>query len=127
MNDGIDIINDKSFIIAPPTTYKLLNKTVASYEYIGGKIKEFPKFLLDRYSDKKVVNTKTSKPKNSTNKIVEIVEPVKEPEIETETEQAPEPEPEQEPEQAPINRRRYRIRDPKKETKSKNRKAIRTT
>jgi hypothetical protein len=28
MNDGIDIINDKSFIIAPPTAYKLLNITV---------------------------------------------------------------------------------------------------
>jgi len=45
MNDGVDILSDNYFVIAPPTTYKLLNKTVASYEYIGGKIKEFPKFL----------------------------------------------------------------------------------
>ena len=44
MNDGIDIINDKSFIIAPPTTDKLLNKTIAEYKFIGGKIKEFPKY-----------------------------------------------------------------------------------
>jgi len=42
------------------TTYKLLNKTIAEYKFIGGKIKEFPKYLIDRYSDKKVVITKTS-------------------------------------------------------------------
>ncbi len=66
MDDDIDIMNDNYFVIAPPTTYKLLNKTIAEYKFIGGKI--------DRYSDKKVVVTKVSKPKNSTNKTVEIID-----------------------------------------------------
>ena len=64
MKDGVDILSDNYFVIAPPTSYKLLNKTIASYEFIGGKIKEFPKYLIDRYSDQVVV--KTSKPKTTT-------------------------------------------------------------
>ncbi len=51
MNDGVDILSDNYFVIAPPTTYKLLNETIAEYKFIGEKIKEFPKYLIDRYSD----------------------------------------------------------------------------
>jgi hypothetical protein len=38
----IDIRNDDAIIIAPPTTYKLLNKSMVEYEFLGGHILYIP-------------------------------------------------------------------------------------
>ena len=35
---SVDIRNDNSIVIAPPTTYKLLNGNIAKYEFIGGQL-----------------------------------------------------------------------------------------
>ena len=48
----IDIRNDDAIIIAPPTTYKLLNKSMVEYEFLGGEILSIPNELLNDVGDK---------------------------------------------------------------------------
>ena len=48
----IDIRNDDAIIIAPPTTYKLLNKSMVEYEFLGGHILSIPEALLNDVGDK---------------------------------------------------------------------------
>ena len=43
---GIDIRNDGAILYAPPTVYKLLNGTIAKYDYLGGNILPIPKILF---------------------------------------------------------------------------------
>ena len=45
--DVIDIINDGSDIICPPSSYIILDGTIFTYKFLGGEIKEVPKFLFD--------------------------------------------------------------------------------
>ena len=46
---NIDIRNDKSICICPPTTYKLVNGDIFEYKYLGGEIIEIPKELLTEF------------------------------------------------------------------------------
>ena len=45
--DVIDIRNDESNIICPPSSYIDLDGTIFTYKFLGGEIKEVPKFLFD--------------------------------------------------------------------------------
>ena len=45
---GTDILNDNYLVYAPPTAYKLPDKSIAQYKYIGGEIMEFPEFLIKK-------------------------------------------------------------------------------
>ena len=74
LKDNVDIINDGYFIIAPPTTYKLIDKTIVSYKLIDkdGKIKEFPKYLITKYSQ----DSTTAKPTKKATKPKQDVIPI---------------------------------------------------
>ena len=50
---AVDIINDNSVLFAPPTAYKLPDKSIAQYKYIGGEIMEFPEFLIKKLNEPK--------------------------------------------------------------------------
>jgi hypothetical protein len=45
--DILDIRNDESNIICPPSSYIDLNGNIFTYKFLGGEIKEVPKFLFD--------------------------------------------------------------------------------
>lgn len=45
--DIIDIRNDESNIICPPSSYVDLDGNIFTYKFLGGEIKEVPKFLFD--------------------------------------------------------------------------------
>ena len=63
---GTDILNDNSIVYAPPTAYKLPDKSIAQYKFIGGEIMEFPEFLIKKLNEskkeEKPVSKKTEKP-----------------------------------------------------------------
>jgi hypothetical protein len=50
---GTDILNDNSVIFALPTAYKLPDKSIAQYKYMGGEIMEFPEFLVKKLNEPK--------------------------------------------------------------------------
>ena len=50
---GTDILNDNSIVYAPPTAYKLPDKSIAQYKFIGGEIMEFPEFLIKKLNESK--------------------------------------------------------------------------
>ena len=58
---GIDIMNDNSVIFAPPTSYKLPDKSIAHYKFIGGEIMEFPEFLIKKLNESKKEEKPVSK------------------------------------------------------------------
>jgi len=48
--DIIDIRNDDGVIICPPSSYIDLDGNIFTYKFLGGEIKEVPKFLFDSLS-----------------------------------------------------------------------------
>ena len=48
----IDIRNDDAIIIAPPTTYKLLDKSSVEYKFLGGELLDIPEYIINDIGDK---------------------------------------------------------------------------
>jgi phage/plasmid-associated DNA primase len=55
---GIDIRNDGGVIICPPSFYKCLDGTTATYEFLGGEIRDVPEFLFQNINPTKLVKEK---------------------------------------------------------------------
>jgi P4 family phage/plasmid primase-like protien len=68
--EGIDIRNDGGLAIAPPTEYKLLNGDKAGYKFLGGEIKEMPKFLLKQLIPVKKIKKEQIKKEKDKNEIL---------------------------------------------------------
>jgi hypothetical protein len=45
--DVLDIINDETVLICPPSSYIDLDGNIFTYKFLGGEIKEVPQFLFD--------------------------------------------------------------------------------
>jgi archaellum component FlaF (FlaF/FlaG flagellin family) len=64
---GIDIRNDGAVVFAPPTTYKLLDGTIISYDDLGGEILPIPDIIrnnlkmFDTKNEKKTIKIKINK------------------------------------------------------------------
>ena len=50
---GIDIRNDSAIVFAPPTKYKLIDKTICSYEDLGGEILPIPDIIRNNLKQNK--------------------------------------------------------------------------
>ena len=55
----IDIRNDDGFIIAPPTTYKLLNNSIVEYKFLGGELLEIPEYFINDIGEKPKIKDDT--------------------------------------------------------------------
>lgn len=77
--NNVDIRNDDSIVFCPPTKYKLLNGTVASYELLEGNLIDVPDYLL---VELKCLQQKTKKLKK-----LREVEPIDMSENETDNEE----------------------------------------
>ena len=68
--EGIDIRNDGGLILAPPTQYKLLSGNKAEYKFLGGELKEMPKFLLKQLIPVKKIKKEQIKKEKDKNEIL---------------------------------------------------------
>jgi hypothetical protein len=56
--EGIDVRNDGGVIICPPSSYICPDGSIASYEFLGGEIREVPEFLFANIIPSKLVKEK---------------------------------------------------------------------
>jgi len=74
MYNGIDIRNNDSIVIAPPTRYNLLDGTIVEYKDMGGEILDFPKDLIQK---QKYIQKELSKKKKDDEKEQKIQQKIK--------------------------------------------------
>jgi len=70
--EGLDIRSNGSFVISPPSSYKLLNDDIFEYKFLGGRIGPIPTYLktcLKGFKVKKELNNRVEVKKELNNQV----------------------------------------------------------